>query len=122
MTAQEFFSKLPERVDPAKTAGMNNKYVFDVEGAGQWTVAVEDGAVSVTEGAGDADCTIAECGDGTRNVAAGELCDSIVDTPGCDSDCTANVCGDGHVNAETEQCDDSNTAPGDGCSASCQRE
>ena len=38
MTAQEFFSKLPERVDPAKTAGMNNKYVFDVEGVGTFTV------------------------------------------------------------------------------------
>jgi len=58
MTAQEFFTTLPERVDPAKTAGMNNTYVFDVDGAGQWTVAVEDGAVSVTEGAGEADCTI----------------------------------------------------------------
>ena len=28
---------------------------------------------------------------GVRNVTAGELCDSIVDTPGCDSDCTANT-------------------------------
>ena len=70
----------------------------------------------------DSDCTTAACGDGTRNVAAGELCDTIVDTPGCDSDCTANTCGDGHVNAETEQCDDGGTAPGDGCSATCQTE
>ena len=70
----------------------------------------------------DSDCTTAECGDGTRNVAAGELCDSIVDTPGCDSDCTANTCGDGHINAETEQCDDGGTAPGDGCSATCTSE
>jgi putative sterol carrier protein len=72
MNAQEFFSKLPERVDPAKTAGMNNKYVFDVEGAGQWTVAVEDGAVSVTEGAGDADCTIAASEDTLVKIAKGE--------------------------------------------------
>ena len=58
MTVQEFFAQLPGRADPAKTAGMSNTYVFDVEGVGQWTVAVEDGTVSVTEGAGEADCTI----------------------------------------------------------------
>ena len=38
MTVQEFFDTLPERVDPAKTAGMNNTYVFDVQGVGTWTV------------------------------------------------------------------------------------
>ena len=53
MTVQEFFEKLPERADPAKTAGMNNTYVFDVEGVGQWTVAVDDGKVSVSEGASE---------------------------------------------------------------------
>ena len=58
MTAQEFFASLPERADPAKTAGMHNTYVFDVEGVGQWTVSVDDGTVTVTEGAGEADCTI----------------------------------------------------------------
>src|SRR4029077_18088113 len=57
-TVQEFFAKLPTAVDPAKTAGMNNSYVFDVEGVGAWTVRVADGAVSVAEGAEDADCTI----------------------------------------------------------------
>ena len=53
MTVQEFFEKLPERADPAKTAGMNNTYVFDVEGVGQWTVTVDDGKVSVNEGASE---------------------------------------------------------------------
>ena len=37
---------------------MQNTLVFDVQGVGQWTVAVDDGTVSVTEGAGEADCTI----------------------------------------------------------------
>ena len=45
MTVQEFFEALPTKVDPAKTAGMTNSYVFDVDGVGQWTVAVADGAV-----------------------------------------------------------------------------
>ena len=34
MTVQEFFAALPEKADPAKTAGMHNTYVFDVEGVG----------------------------------------------------------------------------------------
>jgi putative sterol carrier protein len=72
MTAQEFFATLPERVDPGKTAGMNNTYVFDVEGAGQWTVAVDDGAVSVTEDAGEADCTISATEETLVKIAKGE--------------------------------------------------
>ena len=47
---QEFFDGLASRADAEKTAGMNNSYLFDIEGAGQWLVAVEDGAVTVTEG------------------------------------------------------------------------
>jgi putative sterol carrier protein len=72
MTVQEFFTQLPEKADPAKTAGMNNTYVFDVEGVGQWTVAVQDGAVSVHEGAGDADCTISASEDTLVKIANGE--------------------------------------------------
>jgi putative sterol carrier protein len=72
MTVQEFFAQLPERADPAKTAGMSNTYVFDVEGVGQWTVAVEDGAVQVTEGAGEADCTISATEDTLVKIASGQ--------------------------------------------------
>jgi putative sterol carrier protein len=72
MTVQEFFAQLPEKADPEKTAGMSNTYVFDVEGVGQWTVAVEDGTVSVTEGAADADCTIAASEETLVKIANGE--------------------------------------------------
>ena len=72
MTAQEFFAQLPERADPAKTAGMSNTYVFDVQDVGRWTVAVEDGAVTVTEGAGEADCTISASEDTLVKIAKGE--------------------------------------------------
>lgn len=71
-TVQEFFDTLPTRVDPAKTAGMSNTYVFDIEGAGEWTVSVADGAVSVAEGAGDADCTIAASEETLMKIARGE--------------------------------------------------
>jgi putative sterol carrier protein len=72
LTAQEFFAQLPSKVDPAKTEGMTNTYVFDVEGVGQWTVAVNDGAVSVSEGAQDADCTIVASEETLVKIARGE--------------------------------------------------
>ena len=71
-TAREFFEALPSRVDPEKTAGMSNSYLFDVEGAGKWLVAVEDGAVSVREGEGDADVTIVASEDTFQKIASGE--------------------------------------------------
>lgn len=71
-SAREFFEALPSRVDPAKTAGMSNSYLFDVEGAGMWLVAVEDGAVSVREGEGDADVTIVASEDTFQKIASGE--------------------------------------------------
>jgi putative sterol carrier protein len=56
--SKEFFEGLADRIDPERTAGMSNTYLFDIDGQ-QWTVAVQDGAVNVTEGdAGGADCTI----------------------------------------------------------------
>ena len=50
----------------------------------------------------DLDCSLPVCGDGLRNAAAGEACDSIIDATGCDADCTLPVCGDGHRNANLE--------------------
>lgn len=58
MTVREFFESLTERVDADRTAGMHNTFAFDIEGVGQWTVTVDDGTVTVVEGAGAADCTI----------------------------------------------------------------
>jgi putative sterol carrier protein len=72
MTVQEFFEQLPSKVDPAKTAGMNNSYVFEIEGAGTWTVSVVDGAVTVAEGANDADCTLSASEETLLKIAAGE--------------------------------------------------
>ena len=46
MEPREFFEGLARGVDPAKTAGMSNSYVFEIDGAGTWTVAVADGAVT----------------------------------------------------------------------------
>jgi putative sterol carrier protein len=71
-TVQDFFANLASRADPAKTAGMTNSYVFDIEGAGQWMVDVDDGAVTVTEGGGDADVTISTSQETFEKIVAGE--------------------------------------------------
>ena len=71
-TAQEFFEALPSRVSPDRIEGMNNTYVFDIEGAGVWSVTVADGAVTVTEGASDADCTFSASEETFEKIASGE--------------------------------------------------
>ena len=71
-SAREFFEGLEARVDGAKTAGMTNSYVFDIEGAGTWKVDVDDGKVTVTEGGGDADATISANEETFQKIAAGE--------------------------------------------------
>jgi putative sterol carrier protein len=71
-TAQEFFDTLPTRVSPDRIEGMNNTYVFDIEGAGTWTVAVADGTITVTEGVSDADCTFSATEETFEKIASGE--------------------------------------------------
>ena len=71
-TVQEFFEGLPTRVTPDRIEGMTNTYVFEIEGAGVWTVAIADGAVTVTEGAGDADTTFTTSEESFEKIVAGE--------------------------------------------------
>jgi putative sterol carrier protein len=71
-TIQEFFQTLAARADTSKTAGMSNSYLFDIEGAGQWKVDVDDGKVTVTEGGGDADATIQASQETFQKIVAGE--------------------------------------------------
>lgn len=71
-SVQEFFDGLAARADADKTAGMNNSYLFEIEGAGEWLVSVQDGAVSVSEGGGEADTTIATSEETMLAVIRGE--------------------------------------------------
>jgi putative sterol carrier protein len=73
MTARAFFESLESRIDPSKTAGMTNSYVFEIDGAGTWKVDVQDGSVSVTEGGGDADATISASEETFGQIASGDL-------------------------------------------------
>ena len=73
MTTQEFFEGLAAMADTSQTAGMNNSYAFDIEGAGQWTVKVEEGSVSVHDGIEDsADVTISASQEIFQKIVAGE--------------------------------------------------
>jgi len=72
MEPREFFDTLESRVDASKTAGMNNSFLFEIDGAGTWKVDVADGSVSVTEGAGDADVTIRTSEETFSAIASGE--------------------------------------------------
>jgi putative sterol carrier protein len=71
-SVREFFGGLESSVDQTKTAGMNNSYLFDVEGAGKWKVDVADGKVTVTEGEADADVTIRASEETFEAIASGE--------------------------------------------------
>ena len=72
-TVREFFETLPSEADMSKTEGMNNSYAFDIEGAGQWTVKVTDGNVSVHDGLEDAsDVTISASQEIFEKIVAGD--------------------------------------------------
>ena len=71
-SAREFFEGLEGRLDPSKTAGMTNSYLFEIEGAGMWKVDVQDGVLAVTEGTGDADATITTSEENFLQLIRGE--------------------------------------------------
>ena len=71
-TVQEFFDGLAARADAQKTAGMNNSYLFDIEGAGQWKVDVKEGTIDVSQGGGDADATISASEDDFMAIVRGD--------------------------------------------------
>lgn len=58
MRAREFFESLPSRANGKNAAGLDASYVFVIDGAGTWTVKIEDGKVAVSEGDAGGDCTI----------------------------------------------------------------
>ena len=71
-SVQDFFANLASRADKSKTAGMNNSYLFDIEGEGQWHVDVREGKIAVAEGGGDADATISTSAETFDKIVAGE--------------------------------------------------
>jgi putative sterol carrier protein len=72
VTVKDFFDSLENRADASRTAGMTNSYLFDIEGAGKWTVNVNDGKVSVTEGGEEADAVITTSEATFEKIVSGE--------------------------------------------------
>jgi putative sterol carrier protein len=71
-SVKDFFEGLPSRIDPAQAAGVNQSYVFAIEGAGTWSVRVVDGSVQVSEGDAGGDCTIQTSRDVFERMVRGD--------------------------------------------------
>jgi putative sterol carrier protein len=72
-SVNEFFEGLTSRADPAKIAGVDNTYRFDIDGAGSWTVDVQDGKVDVEQdGDAEPDVTIATSEETFQKLVSGE--------------------------------------------------
>jgi putative sterol carrier protein len=72
-SVNEFFEGLSSRVDESKTAGLTNTYRFDIDGAGSWTVDVQDGKVSVSQdGDAEPDVTITTSEETFQKLVSGE--------------------------------------------------
>jgi putative sterol carrier protein len=69
---REFFETLESRVDSSKAAGTTATFRFEIDGAGTWTVDVDDGKVTVSENGGEADCTISTSSETFMKIARGE--------------------------------------------------
>ena len=72
-TINAFFAGLPARIDPARVAGIDTVFAFDIADAGAWTVRLAGGAPTVEDGlAGDASCTIVAKAQHFEEILAGK--------------------------------------------------
>jgi putative sterol carrier protein len=59
MTARDFLYKLPTKISPEAIKGHESTFHFDLEEGGQYTVAVANDKVTVSDGlSGEATCVI----------------------------------------------------------------
>ncbi len=76
MTAQEFITNLPSKVDSAALEGLETTFHFDIsgDGGGQYTVEVADGAMNVAEGLnGEAKCKVSTGADTLVGLVTGKV-------------------------------------------------
>jgi putative sterol carrier protein len=71
-SVNEFFDGLEARANADKLAGIDTTYLFEIDGAGEWLVAIHDGHLHVSEGDGDADCVVAASADTFLKIVNGE--------------------------------------------------
>lgn len=76
MTTREMLYGLPAKVNPAAIEGLETLFHFDIDGpeGGQFTIAVSDGKVNVTDGlTGDPKCVVKSSDKNFVNLISGEL-------------------------------------------------
>lgn len=74
LDVKQFLLDLPSRVSPEDIQGDQATFHFDIAGAGQFTVRVENGQVSVSEGlAGEANSSVKTSAEAFAKILAGEL-------------------------------------------------
>jgi putative sterol carrier protein len=74
MDLKDFFSKLPNKVDPAVLEGMESSFHFDVDGGGQYTVVLAAGKMDVKEGIhGEAKCKVSTSLESFSKLLSGDL-------------------------------------------------
>ena len=66
------FEEVARRGHDARLAGLRGRYRFDVEGVGSWLVTVNDGALTVEETRGEAECIISGDAVDALRIARGE--------------------------------------------------
>jgi putative sterol carrier protein len=71
MTIEQFFARLAQARVVPELRSVTASYLYDIEGTGQWRVAVNRGAVEVDAGGGAADCTISAEADDFLDVVLG---------------------------------------------------
>lgn len=71
-SVREFFEGLEAKADADNLAGVETTYLFDIDGAGEWAVAVHDGHVHVSEGTTEADCIISASEETFLKIVSGE--------------------------------------------------
>ena len=71
---KKFLTDLPGKVAPEAIEGHNTCFHFDVKDAGQFTVAITDGVMSVKEGLeGDASCKVSTSAESFSKLISGDL-------------------------------------------------
>ena len=75
-TIHDFMNYIPTKAQPEALEGENVRFHFDISGeqGGKYTLSVEDGDLSITEGlSGSADCVLSASDENLSNLLEGKL-------------------------------------------------
>jgi predicted lipid carrier protein YhbT len=69
---RRLFEEVARRGHDRRLEGVRGRYRFDIEGVGSWLVTIDDGALTVEETRGDAECIISSDAADALRIARGE--------------------------------------------------